>query len=270
MGSVAGHIAQVCGVVGADGAQFGVVAGILEPRECQMNDVFSSQNPSVPAGSAPPLGVRPARSEDLTRSPWLGSRLARLVVSAGLAFAIVAALFGLMQVLIGGVEGATVEQVERPVIVLQTERRDEAVQRNEAPQPPAALTPPPAVERVETRGVVDAPGPIAPMAGNRRLASQDIDIRPVSPPSVEQPILRQVRYPEAALRRDLAGQCAVTVDVTPDGAVVNPRAACSHAVFVRSVERDALNWRYRPAVGDDGDAVMRRNLLVTVAFVLPD
>ena len=75
------------------------------------------------------------------------------------------------------------------------------------------------------------------------------------------------RYPENCRSRQAQGVVRVQFDVTPEGAVVNPRVIeTPHRCFVRAVLSAVSKWKYPPA----GGTAMRYGLVETFSFVLSD
>lgn len=75
------------------------------------------------------------------------------------------------------------------------------------------------------------------------------------------------RYPENCRSRQAQGVVRVQFDVTPEGAVVNPRVIeTPHRCFVRPVLNTVSKWKYPPA----GGTAMRYGLVETFSFVLSD
>lgn len=200
--------------------------------------------------------------------------LARTAVGALIAVPMTFMLFMFMQLLITGDEFELEAPEERIDIQLQSDKDDIDVRRrDDAPEPPPdSLTPPPPPELDITKAekpdqaLATALGSLPGFQADN-VGGQDITF--VVADRDEQPIFRPVNYPSRAADRGAEGSCIVTVDVNSDGSVFNPRADCTSSVFVRQVERDAVKWKYQPRV-EEGENVVRRNLRVTVDFVLED
>lgn len=183
-------------------------------------------------------------------------------------------LMKVMGVLITGPEYEPVEEEQRAEIKLSSDKDDIDVRRrDDAPEPPPeSAEPPPPPELDVTKAEKPDQGLATALGQLPGFQTQDVggqDIQFVVADRDEQPIFRPVTYPPRAAERGTEGQCTVTVDVNADGSVFNPRAECTSSLFVRQVQRDAVKWKYQPRV-QDGESVVRRNLRVTVDFVLAD
>ncbi len=196
-------------------------------------------------------------------------RLGRLVVSAPFAALAVTGLALLMQSLISGPE--TLAIADRATIELQilSDKADTEVdKRREQPELAQDMLTPPSAPQPRA---VEADVPDVPLTGAAALPPiKDDPLGPIGIEisSVEQPLRRPTRFPEAAVRRNLSGECRVTVDVTEEGRVTNIRAQCTDPVFTNQIMRDAPNWRYRAAT-EGRTAVMRRDRVVIVEFEAP-
>ncbi len=197
-----------------------------------------------------------------------------LVAATPFAAAVTFGLFTVMQILITGDEFELGERSQAVDLQIssnkedtQTRRRD---QRPDEPEDVQAPPPPPQIETTKAdqpeEGLAESLGRL-PGINADEITSDAISFVVVD--RDEQPIFRPVNYPRIAQQRNKEGTCRVTVDVAPDGSVTNPRADCTDSVFVRSVQRDALRWKYQPRV-EEGEQVMRRNLVVEVEFSFGD
>jgi protein TonB len=87
-------------------------------------------------------------------------------------------------------------------------------------------------------------------------------LRPVFKPAPQ--------YPENCRSRGAQGVVIVEFDVTPEGAVVNPRIVSSaDSCLDRTVLRTIASYRYPPTV-EDGRPVMRRGVQEVFNFQLTD
>lgn len=200
--------------------------------------------------------------------------LARLVMGAVVATPTVFMIMTFMRLLVLGEDFQLADKEDRVEIVLQSDKTDSEVRRRDnAPEaPPEAQTPPPPPELNVTKAEKPSEDMSSYLGKLPDLEAGDVggqDVEFVVADSDEQPIFRPVQYPQRAQERDLDGSCTVTVDVSPDGSVVNPRAECTSSLFVRQVQRDALKWKYRPRV-QDGEQVFRYNRVVVVEYKMPD
>ncbi len=193
-----------------------------------------------------------------------------MVLAAGVTFL----LFAFMQILVLAERLELDEDQQRVDLQFASQKEDtELKRRDNRPDEPEDVRTPPPPPRIETQKAEKPAEGLASVLGRLPdinpddVGGQNFDF--VVADRDEQPIFRPVNYPQRAAERGTEGSCQVRVDVLPDGSVTNPRAECSSSVFTRQVERDALKWKYQPAV-ESGEQVIRYNLLVTVDFELAD
>lgn len=80
-------------------------------------------------------------------------------------------------------------------------------------------------------------------------------------------IKRPPSYPENCRSRQAQGTVRVQFDITPEGAVVNPRIIeTPDRCFVRPVLRAVSTWKFPPSSG----STMRYGVIETFSFILSD
>lgn len=131
------------------------------------------------------------------------------------------------------------------------------------PRPDPKLVPP--VTDIERTNPTPVPGP--------RVVPPKVDPPTVPPrkgvmgaPSIKYP----PQYPENCRSRAAEGTVMVQFDVTPDGAVVNPRIIeTADRCFNRTVIATVSKWKYPPATRG-GRAVMRYGVIEIIRFELEE
>lgn len=87
----------------------------------------------------------------------------------------------------------------------------------------------------------------------------------------EMPVVRiPPVYPNREAERGIEGQCTVQFDLNTNGQPFNVRSgACASPGFARASIQAVQRWRYEPRV-ENGQAVTRSNMSVTLDFTLND
>ena len=168
----------------------------------------------------------------------------RLFFGVPLAVLITAGLFIVMHALISNdIELAEQRKFERWNYSVKPEPLDKP--DRQTPDIDVDIsTPPPPVDVFPKGGDKSLPGPRGLPSDIEAPGIEGDDIFP----AILAPIIRiEPFYPDRCLARGLEGSVLVEFDITPDGAVVNPRIlSTSSKCFNKSVLQAVVRWRYSP------------------------
>ncbi len=204
-----------------------------------------------------------------------GMSVMRLIVGVPAAAVVTFLLFSLMRALIFTEGVPPKDKTETITIdILQTREDTDVRTREERPEKPDEINTPPPPPRIlaakaeaPDEGLAETLGRLPGLDPD--AVNQD-DVAFVVADRDEQPLVRVPPiYPPRAAQRNLEGSCDITFDVNPDGSVTNANATCTSALFSSASERAVEKWKYAPKVVD-GEARMRRGLVVTLDFNLED
>ena len=165
-------------------------------------------------------------------------------------------------------------------------------QDSELSEPPTPVPPiipglkdsKPQSEPVRTRTKLETPPPVSPRenidpikvtgipityetpAGTKTGGILDFNFKGTQPTVKFAPL-----YPENCRARGAEGTVMVEFDVTPEGAVVNPRViATENACLNRAATQTIQKWKFTPKKDDSGRAVAQRGLRQSFNFQLTD
>ncbi|OFW98605.1 MAG: hypothetical protein A3E78_01785 [Alphaproteobacteria bacterium RIFCSPHIGHO2_12_FULL_63_12] len=136
--------------------------------------------------------------------------------------------------------------------------------------PKTKLEPAPETPKIKFPKAAEGPGrgvPTDPIPGPSGDGGKIIGIPIGTPPTVKfAPI-----YPENCRARGAQGVVMVEFDVTPEGAVVNPRVIASeNSCLDRAAMQTISKWKYTPKTDSSGRAVAQRGVRQSFNFQLTD
>jgi len=178
----------------------------------------------------------------------------RLILGLPVAAVITAALFLLMRFLILPDDDVKLDEIISASIDITRPQRDEDARsrdRNKPNRPEQQNAPPPPPPmQLETR--------VNPSNTNLNIAMPDfsgLNLSALGAPSDRSATpLVQVPpiYPDGAAQRGIEGWVLVEFDITPTGAVMNPRVidADPQGVFDRAALRAIEKWKFKPQIVD--------------------
>ena len=168
----------------------------------------------------------------------------RLLFGLPIAGAVTVGLFMLMS---GVLNHSEFPEPKDPVVIGSINAKLDPIDGPEPPDiiPSTIETTPPPVDTRSREGGDPVPGPIVT---NKPIGPDGGEEGPITLQQVLTPIIRiEPAYPENCASRGVEGTVTVEFDISPQGAVVNPRIiSASNRCFEGPTLRAVRGWKYSP------------------------